>query len=75
MRLRHKSPLDDIYRKYNIVQKQDSGSEDIDDQFKQCQDLLEKAKQRRLLLKFSQTPTSPALDNKMEKKYDGLNDR
>ena len=36
IRNRNKSPMDDIYKKYNIVQKQEPGNEDIDDQFKQC---------------------------------------
>jgi len=73
IRNRHKSPIDEIYKKYNIIQKQDSGAEDIDDQFKQCQDLLEKAKQRRLLLGGVQASALPLSFKDM--KYDRINDK
>lgn len=50
---RYRSPLDDLYKKHTGQTGADKKDEPVDEQFKQCQELLQRAKDRRLKLQVA----------------------
>lgn len=51
---RYRSPLDDLYKKHNGLSGAEKKEEPVDEQFKQCQELLQRAKDRRMKLQEAQ---------------------
>lgn len=53
---RYRSPLDDLYKRHNIGKAgpaEQQQEEHVDEQFKQCQELLQRAKDRRMKMTFT----------------------